>query len=228
MKSKTKQELYESLGLLYGDGCLKGKVEFSNCNPELVKKIFNFIKSFGINTDKIKTYIKTYRSVSEITDEEILHYWLKYLKGAKRKNFYKIQRRKRVTQNIRKRKLPPKQGLAEIMVYNKQLCRKMNLLMKNAQKDVLKDKIKAIFFLRGIIAAEGSVKLVKEKLKEVRISSCKPKEQEYIRNVLKVVGLIPCKARYDYYIAISGIKQFEILEKNAFISLELFFHRLTK
>lgn len=206
------EESYECLGLLYGDGCLKGKLSFSNSEPSIVNKVYRFIRR-SVNQNKIKVHVKTYWDPFEISDEELIRFWLKYLPRLPVTNFYRINRKRRTSKKIRKRNFPKKEGVLEIIVHSKKLGEEFSRVIQQTKKLSLRDKKVAVPFLRGIIASEGTVKIVNAKLREIRISSCNFNEQKYIRELLHFLKIIPSKARYKFYIAISGFKNFALCYK---------------
>ena len=206
-------KLNEFLGLLYGDGCLKGRVSFSNSNPELVSKIHATMRK--ISNREIKVYISTYWPNEVIDDKALVTFWKKLLPGAKR--FYKIRRRKRTTKNLRNKRGPKQEGTIELTIHDAQLGKELLSLVNKAKEQ--SDKSEAIEFLRGVIAAEGSVKLVNGRLRELRVAAKDLKEQEILRNLLRKVGIRPSKASYKFYIAISGIKNFKAIKKYGLFSL---------
>ena len=211
------EEGCECLGLIYGDGCLKKGISFANTCPELVTKVYRFLINLGTEKGKISIRFQTYSDTTEISDEELIEYWKQYVPGASYENFRKITRKERTTKNLRKRKKPNKEGLVEIAVYNKHLGKKLEKVIL-AFKD--KDNKKVIAFLRGMIAAEGSIKLNEQNvLREIRISTTKEKEQKYIKEILKKLKIKANKTRYKFYISITGFERFKIFDQYHLCSL---------
>jgi len=207
--------LNEFLGLLDGDGCLKKRVSFANCNPKIVHDVCLKFKRFS--NKEVKAYINTYWPKDVISDEGLIRYWKKYLPDKIK--FYKIRRCIRTTRNLRKRETPKLHGTVELKIHNIKLTNKLLELLKTTKKQCLFNKHTAIGFLKGIIAAEGSVKLVDNKLRELRISSADLMEQNFLRNTLKNIGIEPSKAKYKFYIAISGLRNFKPIHKYKLFSL---------
>lgn len=216
LENLDSKNVYESLGLIYGDGSLKRMVSFSNTYPELVNHILRFFKDLGISKNKIRLHIKVYRLSKELNDKELINFWKSRLDGVEDNNFIRITRKQRTTRNIRKRDEPSRYGLIEVYSYSKIIQKELQSRISEV-KDL--SKTSQLHFLRGLIAAEGSIKLHNEVLREVRISSTKINEQQFIREILKSVGIKPANAIYKNYIAISGFQNLILINNYQLCSL---------
>ncbi len=162
-------------------------------------------------------YIQVYKEENELSSKELIKYWtteVEFLTGC---IFKKVKRKFRTTKNLRKRKDPPLYGLVEFWIYSRQLQKTLQSYIKDVKTA---ENLEIIGFLRGLIAAEGSVKLNNSQvLKEIRIGSTKKTEQKFIRYLLKLIGIKAAKAEYKNYIAISNFTNFKILKKYMLYSL---------
>ncbi len=176
----------ETLGLIYGDGSLKSRISFANSEPSLVTRVLDDIKKFPV---AIKIHVKTFsdpqRSLSKWRGS-LNKYQLKFYKPSK---YYGNST----------------SDLAEIIIDNAELRDQL----RNNIKEVINkgQKIQKSRFLTGVFAAEGSVKLWREKnLRELRFASVH--DQDTLRKLLKDVGIECAPAMYKNYIAISGYNNF--------------------
>ena len=216
LKHINQVHLYECLGLLYGDGSLKNAVSFANTCPKLVQHVLRFILDLGVDAKSIRVYLQVYWPWSIVTDRELIVYWTAHLSPLCSDNFKKVKRKQRVARGLRNRKEPSKFGLAEFWIYSESL---RLLLLEMISKISECSNEKRFSFLRGLIAAEGSVKNDKGVLREVRIGSTKSVEQVFIRSLLQSLNIRPAPAIYTNYIAISGFFNLRRLSRYSLCSL---------
>jgi hypothetical protein len=201
---KITPELTKALGIYYAEGDKSDKrwhTRFSNSDISVILEGMNLFNALGLGKHQIKGYIKTYNL--SISDEELIKYWSENT-GIPKENFIKIARYVSKNKYERKRKPPSAHGRIEVYYSSVVLRDIIDNLLKTVKYLSLRNREIGVNFLKGLISGEGSVKLHKNKLRELRIASCDKKEQMFIRKLLKFLNIEPSNASYKFYIAISG------------------------
>ncbi|MBI4983580.1 hypothetical protein HZC32_02960 [Candidatus Woesearchaeota archaeon] len=210
-------ELARSLGIYYAEGNkskLRRLSNFVNSEPVVIKEGMKLFELLGITKNKIKARVKVYNT--DISDNDLKKYWSE-ITGISIENFIKTEMMPSKLNYERNRDRPSKSGRLEV-IYSSVIVKDIiDNLLKKIKELSLRNTLIRNEFLKGIIAGEGSVKLVNNKLRELRISSADKNEQQFIRQLLIKEGIKPSDAEYDFYIAISGFDNFkEVLKLKLF------------
>jgi hypothetical protein len=164
----------------------------------------------NIKHEQLKGYIKTYGT--KIPENELVEHW-SVASEIPKINFFRVKRYVSKEKYIRNRSLPSEYGWLEVYFSSVLVRDIVDNLANIIKTKSLESKEIALNFLKGLVAGEGSVKLVKNKLREVRIASCNSFEQEFIRRLLEILNIKPSQAKYKFYIAISGTDNFKKLKE---------------
>jgi hypothetical protein len=206
-------ELVRSLGIYYAEGNkskLRRLSNFVNSEPVVIKEGMKLFELLGITKNKIKARVKVYNP--DISDNDLKKYWSE-ITGISIENFIKTEIMTSKPNYKRNRDRPSKFGRLEV-IYSSVIVKDIiDNLLKKIKELSLRNSLIRNEFLKGIIAGEGSVKLVNNKLRELRISSADKNEQQFIRQLLIKEGIEPSDAEYDFYIAISGFDNFKEVSK---------------
>lgn len=211
-------KLITAFGIYYAEGN-KSKTRwyssFSNTEPNVLFGGIELFHAFGISTKELKAHIKTY---STISDAELIHYWSQIV-GLSESNFIKCSRGTAKQNYLRNRKKPPLYGVLEIY-YNSVVIRDLiDQLLDTIKLSCFQDTNIRNAFLKGLFSGEGTVKIVANKLREIRIASCNKTEQKFIRAILLKENIIPSKAEYNFYVSISGFKNFKMIHDSGIVNL---------
>ncbi len=135
-----------------------------------------------------------------------------------RANFIKSYRATTKQKYVRNRKKPPLYGLLEIY-YSSVIVRDViDGLLERTKLLCLENSDIRRAFLKGMFAGEGSVKLINNRLREIRIACCNKKEQEFLRMLLIKEKIIPSNAKYAFYISISNSTNFNRINSTGMIT----------
>lgn len=208
-----------ALGIYYAEGN-KSKTRryssFSNTEPKVVQEGISLFEMLGIKRQDLKAHVKIYNQ--EISDESLINYW-SGISGIPKNNFIKISKAISKKDYERKRKKPPKYGEVEVYYSSVVIRDVIDRLLEITKKISLENSFIRKEFLKGLIAGEGSVKLVNDKLRELRIASCNKQEQKFIRKLLIKEEIKPSDAEYEFFIAISGFDNFRKVSENKIFHL---------
>ncbi len=212
-------QLATAIGIYYAEGnksVNRWYSSFSNTETKIILSGIVMFQILGIVHEQLKAHIKTYNH--KMTDNQLIDYWSGQT-GIPHKNFIKVSRAHSKITYVRNRKTPPATGLLEIYHSSVIIRDIIDALLRIIKELSLKNKTVRRAFLRGMFSGEGSVKLVHNKLREIRIASCSKPEQSFIRTLLFKEGIRPSDAQYKYYIAISGICNFSKLRRLEIIDI---------
>ena len=169
----------EAVGLIVGEGFIsKRHFVFANCNKKAVDIILDFLRQFNL---QLKFYLEI--SVKNKPKEfvrECINFWERHLKFK----INKIRLRKEFYNS-------GNPGTIHISLYNALLAKILNQIIKISKKKIEKNKVLAIGYLKGIIAAEGNINVKKSTgcVYMVRISASKPEEREHYKRCLEKAGI---------------------------------------
>lgn len=166
-------------------------------------------KAFGLDETCISGYVKTYGF--DILGEKLNQHW-SHATGIPLINFIKVARYNSRDKYRINKEHPPAYGRLEVYYSSVVLRDIVDNLLDVVKNISLYEENVGIDFLRGLISGEGSLKLQKGKLREARIASCSKHEQNFIRTILKFLGVKHSNAEYKFYVAISGLENFKRLK----------------
>lgn len=206
-----------ALGIYYAEGN-KSKTRryssFSNTEPKVVQEGIDLFEMLGIKRQNLKAHVKIYNQ--KVSNESLVNYW-SGITGIPKNNFIKVSKALSKEHYERNRKRPPEYGEVEVYFSSVVIRDVIDKLLEITKKISLKSPFIRKEFLKGLIAGEGSVKLVNDKLRELRIASCDKQEQKFIRKLLIKEEIKPSDAEYEFFIAISGFDNFrKIYESKIF------------
>ncbi len=208
-----------AFGIYYAEGN-KSKTRryssFSNTEPKVIQEGINLFEMLGIKRHNLKAHIKIYNQ--EIPDDMLIDYWSGITEIPKN-NFIKTSKAFSKQDYKRNRNKPPKYGEVEIYYSSVVIRDIIDKLLEIVKNLAMKNTFIRKEFLKGLIAGEGSVKLVNGKLRELRIASCNKEEQNFIRKLLMKEKIKPSEAEYDFYVAISAFDNFRKISENKIFHL---------
>ena len=202
-------ELVTAIGLYYAEGnssSFRRLSNISNIEPTLIKAAMTLFKELGITNEQLKARVKVYNK--RLSDKKLIKFWSQKT-GIPEQNFIRTSVTESKKTYTRNRPRPPLFGQLEIY-FSSVIVKDIidNLIEKVKVLSITDPGIRRAF-LRALAAGEGSVIVLGGKLKEMRIASCDVIEQEFIRNLLRLEGIEPARARYKFYVAISGFNNFK-------------------
>lgn len=200
------------LGLYYADGRKTKYLSFVNTDPNLIYYFIQGLRKFGITQNQLKARVQISRMYKDVWKSEIsLIKWWYERTGIPTKNFWKTRWVKTKKTYLRKRKPPSVTGELEVVYLNKSFLQ--NIKQKITEVINTNRKIVAIYFLRGVFAGDGFVKLKNNsKLQEIRIGATCTEEKEKICKLLQLAGIQPGKwQKFD--IPIYGKSNFEKIKR---------------
>lgn len=211
-------ELIAALGIYYAEGNKSTRrwySSFSNTEQRVVIEGIKLFKTLGINSSHIRAHIKVYNNMPE---DSLIRHWSK-VTNIPEDNFIKTHRATAKLIYARNRRKPLKYGLIEVY-YASVVIRDLidNLLNKVKLLSLKNSKIRRAF-LKGMFSGEGTIKLNKNKLQEIRIASCDKNEQEFIRKLLLKENIRPSNAKYKFYVGICGSENFSKINNSGIIDL---------
>jgi len=182
----SNEKFYEVMGMYFGDGLksLSGsgdrQIFFANTEVALHSKWIDFLEGLGVHRSKLKYQIQIGEKNGAFDETKVKNYWVKNLNVPK-ENFNKI--------NIKKKKRTKPNGVLVIAFYSKIFSQIFRNIYKYCLSE-LKARKKIVSFVRGLFAAEGSVKLNKNQIiHSLGISAGFHNKREEIRNLLKKIGI---------------------------------------
>lgn len=208
-----------ALGIYYAEGNkseTRRYSSFSNTEPKVVQEGISLFEVLGIKRQNLKAHVKIYNQ--KISDETLINYW-SGASGIPRNNFIKVSKATSKQDYERNRKRPPKYGETEVYYSSIVIRDAIDKLLEMIKSLAMKNSFIRKEFLKGLIAGEGSVKLVNDKLRELRIASCDKQEQKFIRNLLVKEKIRSSDAEYDFFVAISGFDNFRKISENKIFHL---------
>ena len=173
---------FEGLGLQQGDGTHSLSdvhVTFTNNNIALISHQITWFNRLGISTEALRFYPEVPPN-SDFSEEV-----KKWKKELAKNNIRNLQFRspKTTNENVIN-------SLVQIVFHNKLFKISYLYLLNILRCQISEDKKKAIAYLRGIIAAEGCVKLDKtEILGSLKITAVSESVREFYRHCLKTIGI---------------------------------------
>ena len=223
IKIKTKFNailLAELTGFYFGDGNTSQEIRsfrLNNCEPSILNHSLNILHELGIERNKIKVQI-IYSSDKEIDSEikrRCINYWHQILK-IKKAQITSVNRSKNKRESLRygsARIYVDNSALVEVMLHG--LLKKFVKIVENPKSD-LEFKITE-GFLRGLLAAEGSVILEKDSLRKVGISfNPYSNDAEFYKKILENLN-ISWKFIHGNELMIHKFENFKkLFELNAF------------
>jgi hypothetical protein len=215
--------LIEVLGFFFGDGSTEGvrSVRFTNCEPSTLQKSIEVFKNIGVPVNRWKVQV-LYSGPSKILKgREFLlkNFWQKQL-GVPRENIKSILYSKSKhdsTKSSSARIFIDNAILSELLING--LLPKIIPLIKNPKNE--EELVLAKDFLRGVLAAEGSVQLVKGSLRRLTLSF-DPNSEE--RNIFKALLLNAGVSKIGEYtnrneLDVRGWDNFKIFHKEELFKL---------
>lgn len=208
-----------ALGIYYAEGNksrTRRYSSFSNTEPKIIQEGISLFEMLGTKRQNLKIHVKIYNQ--RISDEDLINYW-SGITGIPKNNFIKISKALSKQRYERNKKRPPKYGEAEVYYSSVVIRDVIDKLLEITKKISVKYSFIRKEFLKGLIAGEGSVKLVNGKLRELRIASCDKQEQKFIRKLLTKEEIKSSDAEYEFFIAISGFDNFRKISESKIFNL---------
>jgi len=208
---------FEIFGLYQGEGYKKqpnfgARVQFSNSNPEIINSFLDyFSEKFNLIRNNWNASIGYYGKLDKI---KVISYWSKITKiekeNIKRVVFYKA-----------KGEDYKKYGTLNIFIISSILVEIILGLLNCTQFLIMKRKKWARAFLRGLLAADGSVKLMKYKnmtsLQMIELALENKVESKFYKNIFKKIGIKTNDYTQRRKLMISNWRNFKVLAQfNAF------------
>lgn len=212
-------ELATALGIYYAEGNKSVKrwySSFSNTEKIVILKGIKLFNSLSIKTSHLQAHIKTYGN--RINDTKLIQHWSE-ITGIPKDNFIKTQRAIAKIVYVRNKRKPLPFGLLEVYCNSVVIRDLIDNLLEKVKSRCLENAEIRKAFLKGLFSGEGTVKLVNSKLREIRIASCNQQEQKFIRTLLQKEKIKPAAAEYDFYVAISGSKNFNLINNSGIVNL---------
>lgn len=186
-KIQLRREFWETFGILFGEMMRKGRrISVSNTSPRVINCILNYFdKSNLIKLDDWTVTININgRNICDnklVYEKKIKDYWSSVLlycniKAVRWCNYNST--------------LNPNFGQINLDYNNKSLTKIIFYLIKFIRENVLRNKQDSMDFLRGLIAAEGSVDKDKRNiLQDVKIASKLKEEREFYHALLQKINI---------------------------------------
>ncbi len=187
-------KISELVGFYFGDGSTsKGIRSFrlNNCEPSILNYCLNVLEEIGIARDRFKVQVIYSTNKEEITDhikKRCIYYWSQILSINKDK-IVSVNKSKNGRETL-------KYGSARVFIDNAVLVEIfLNGILKEFLKIIQKPKNKlenniSAGFLRGLLAAEGSIILRKNSLSSIGIAFNPHNEDvDLYKNLLSNLGL---------------------------------------
>lgn len=170
--------LYAGEGNTYTKSGHNSSISLGNTEPAIIKNFLKWINSLTLGN--IVVYSIDYNGTLE-NKLQLIDYWSKILPDLPNKVHirYRPNLKSGLINNF---------GMLRISIKNTVLKPFILNIVNSAKKLALTKKEWAIFYLRGLLAAEGSV-YSKERLKAVTIGSTNPAERKFISQLLEFLEL---------------------------------------
>lgn len=173
---------FEGLGLQQGDGTQSlsdSHITFTNSCIDLIYHQIAWFNNLGISSDVMRIYPEIPAN-SDVEQEKLK--WISYLSKTGIKND-QFRSSKIGNKNI-------KNSLVQLLFHNRLFKLFYLYLMYNLRDDILKDKIKAAAYVKGILAAEGAVRLDTTKiLGSIKISASSAERRNFYKKCLNSIGI---------------------------------------
>lgn len=208
---KLDKNFYEIIGMYFGDGLksLSGsgnrQIYFANTEWNLHKAWVDFLNKFDISKNELHYQIQIGERNEKFDKDKIKKYWSDKL-NLPLENFNKvsIKKNKRTKQNV----------VLLIAFYSKIY----SLLFRNLYNWCLENKLKQtkniVSFVKGLFAAEGSVRVTKTGvIHSVGISAGTHEKREFIRKLLKRLNIRSVNSSKRREVQITGYINFYFFKK---------------
>jgi len=180
------ENFFEVMGLYFGDGLksISGsgsrQIFFANTEPELHIKWINFLEKIDVSRHLMKNQIQIGEKNGKFNESKVINYWVNNL-NLQKENFNKI--------SIKKGKRSKPNGILTIAFYNKIFSQTFRNIYKYGLSNLTEEKM-IIPFLRGLFAAEGSVRINKNNsVHSLGISAGTHGKREQIKNLLNKIDI---------------------------------------
>ncbi|MBW2984368.1 LAGLIDADG family homing endonuclease [Candidatus Woesearchaeota archaeon] len=182
---KTDYFFFEGLGLQQGDGTQALSdvhITFTNGCVDLILHQINWFKNLGVSKNALRIYPeipKSHEREFQEIKQKIMGLGINENQFRKKKSFLTN------TKNV----------LIQLVFHNKLFKLVYLNLLYQLNKDILKNRDYIKPYLRGLIAAEGCVRLRKGcvVLQDIKISASSQERRDFIKKCLTNLGIIPSK-----------------------------------
>ncbi len=222
-KIELSKETFITFGLLQAESTKKphyATFDFTNSNPELVEFFLNYWeKDWKLPREKWKARILLWNSLDLDAARNFWEQKLRVDTNIQRGTAYRIS------------DLATKTGVCHLLLANKSLRAVVLEVHERIKKEILTDRNKAVFYLSGLLAGDGSVIAGEGKAIVELCLNPNSDEPRFYRSLLESLGLEISEAAfrtYDTkrYIRISGYKN--LLKLFMLSEAELFLPDKTK
>ncbi len=176
-------------------------ISIGNSEPAIINLFFKWLNSF---LEDYKANVKIEFNGKKCNKEELIDFWKKNISYIKDTPIKVIIRKKYNSRLIKNR------GVLNIKISNTILKSFIINLLKISKRIVLLNRIYSLYYLRGLLASEGSVS--RPILKEVAIGCIKNNERKFIIKLLKKLELTFTEGKNQ--LSITNWKNFFFLYKN--------------
>ncbi|MBD3263073.1 hypothetical protein GF374_01695 [Candidatus Woesearchaeota archaeon] len=218
-KIKLSEDLMESMGLYFGDGqkAITSKsyqaMRFANSDARIIKKFLKALQKLKVKNNNLKVYVR----ISTLRkNTKPIAFWSK-ITNIPKKNFYKISWQK----SKHKTSKAAQKGTITLILANSSFRLVFDALYKHIKTLAKYNKDVAAPFLRGIIAADGTV-YFDGRHREVSIAAKYKKDRIYIKKLLSLLEILPNKDNLTptkEAVTITGFSNLTKIQKHNLCSL---------
>ncbi|GEM_PF-4289877 len=169
----------EVAGLIVGEGYIGDRnFVFANSNEEAITKVIDFLKQFNL---PIKMYLEvSMKNKEKYFEKECKEFWETYLET----NLKRVRLREEFDSIT-------KHGTIHLIMNNSLIAKILRQIIQISKTKIEKYRQFSIYYLKGVIAAEGNINVKKSTncVYMIRISATKKKEREHYKRCLEKAGI---------------------------------------